>query len=829
MARRVVAARLFASRLEAPGEWYRYHHLLSAHLQQRLASSDPARLREQHRRAAAAWLAAGEPLEAARHALTAGDEEAAARALATVAERLATSPEAEALAALLGRLPDQVRADHPPLLLAAASIALGRADHAEVIDALSGAVERLIELGDHERAATACFRMMQGMVAAGTRPDRRAALGRRYLSRLDPAARMVPAVRIMQAASAAYSRRFGEADAELRAALASPAASPAIAGYAAVVRAHYLTFARDGRPEALDDITRAIATLPHTPDRDEIAFLPWARMLRCYEMVDLGLYEDALEEAAGIEEDAGRWGMARTPGRALAWLRATALLGLRGLDDAAGALGLHDRGPGSSAETTAYSYRHRSVAALLAADSGDPAGAVAHIRGGLEAMRAFGPASDDPMFLADFALAAWRAGEADLAGELARDAGSAAAGIGAAWQRARSAMVIASVEGEGPAGDASLVEALTASADRVFEGLWTRRERRLAAPLLSRALRGGLGPPGVAARLIARCGGDVLIEVSSLLRDAPAGVRAELASAFGETSNPDAEALDELLRDPNAGVRSAARTAWVQLRARPRAAVRIQTFGGLAVWRDGVRVADSAFGRAKARALLGVLIARRNPVHREELCELLWPELAPERAAAALRTTLHDLRRALHPELDASSPAALIAGDGDVLTLTPSERDRIDAVELEAHALSLGAEGEELAGLEAAEGLYRGPFLPEFLYDDWAVVPRQHLAEAHETLLVRLAEALHRAGRWEAAALRWRRLLATDPEREQWHRCLMRAYAATGERALALRQYHACRTALLRGQGVEPGPETQAYYLELLRQDQEADRAVTQP
>ncbi len=44
----------------------------------------------------------------------------------------------------------------------------------------------------------------------------------------------------------------------------------------------------------------------------------------------------------------------------------------------------------------------------------------------------------------------------------------------------------------------------------------------------------------------------------------------------------------------------------------------------------------------------------------------------------------------------------------------------------------------------------------------------------------------------------------------------MRAYSATGERARGLRQFHACRSALVREQGVEPSPETRDLYAQLL-------------
>ena len=43
LARLLVSERLFTSRLDIQGEWYRYHHLLSAHLRRRLDDEDPDR------------------------------------------------------------------------------------------------------------------------------------------------------------------------------------------------------------------------------------------------------------------------------------------------------------------------------------------------------------------------------------------------------------------------------------------------------------------------------------------------------------------------------------------------------------------------------------------------------------------------------------------------------------------------------------------------------------------------------------------------------------------------------------------------------------------
>jgi DNA-binding SARP family transcriptional activator len=829
----LVRQRLFTVRLGGEGEWYRYHHLLTAYLRRELAAGDPRRLEGLHRRAATAWVAAGQPLEAVRHHIEGGDWSGAAETLEPVAEDVAASPDAGALDTWLQAMPFEYLGDRPSLILARATRLLGRADNERSFAAFEEAIEMLHLRGDDERAAVALFRLMQAMFAAGTRPDHRAAVGARWLGRLDPSARMVPAARVVQAIGCAYARRFAEAEQELDLSVGASDASPAIALYAAAVRAHYLGWGRDGRPEALAALDEPLGLLVRDPDLDELAFLPWLLLLRAYLLNDMGMHEEALDEIGRSAEAARRRGLSGAPGRPPAWVRSVALAGLGRWEELEAELAPPDRVP-SPNEATAYAHRYQVSAALLAASRGDHVAATAHVRLAREELRSFGKVSDDPALLCDLAVATHWIGEAELAAELAREAHVAAREIGAHWQLARAALVGGAVEVSGPDADALLDEALTLTADPAFEALWTRRERRLAAPLLARALSSSLGPPGLAGRLLARCGGEVLTACARDLVEAPAPVRVQLAAAAGEAVAADGELVDALLRDRDATVREAARRSWVRLRERPRAALRIATLGELRVWRDGVAVPDGAFGRQKARALLGLLLSRNHPVHREELCEVLWADLRPERAAAALRTTLHDLRRALQPELDATSPAAAVVADGTTVRIELSSRDELDLAALEAVAASLRTREPvgELAHLEEIVTLYRGPFLSEWPYEDWAAARREEAEEAYRTVLEALAAALGLAGRHHAAAERWRRLVALDAEREGWHRGLMASYAAAGERALALRQFHVCRAVLRRRQGIEPGRETRDLYAAILREDEgggepERDASVT--
>jgi DNA-binding SARP family transcriptional activator len=818
LVRGLVERHLFTVRLEDDhAESYRYHHLFQAFLRKRLAElEDPGLVSDLHRRAAAALLADGEHVDAVPHLLAAGDHKAAADALEPVAETLVTTPHAQTLVGWLDAMPRETWSERPSLMTAHAALLLTRGEHEASFDEFERAIERLLELGDHERAAAALLRLLQSMITAGTRPGRRIEAGERYIGRISATARALPAARILLASSYAYACQFERATRELHEALALPGAEgKAILGvYADVVQAYYIRAQVGQLEEAVLALDEAIADLERHEADDDLAFMPYARMFRVYLLNDLGRHDDAFPEIVRTEDAAARRGMARTHRRVVAWIRGVALAGSERWDELEREIAPPERAPGRH-EPTSYSYRYRALAAQLAAVRGEAVAVRGHVAAAREEMAAFGPAFDKPMVLCDLARAALRAGEKTLALDLASEARDIARAIGAPWGLARSC--IHAAVGAGEAGDEALAEALRLTERWSFSALWRDRERGLAGGELARAVTFGLGPPGVAARVAAMCGAEVFRECVELTEDAPAPVRAQLAEVAGNAANVEASVVERLLRDRDPKVRAAARRARAHLDARPRPAITLLTLGRFSVARDGVPVPEAAFGRQKARALLGVLLAARRPVHREQLAEWLWPQTPAERAFAGLRVALHGLRRGLAPELEANAPGSPVMADGEIVRLALDEQDEWDVTTFLDLVRRRSADPEEeVVRLERAEALYAGPFLPEWPYADWAEPARRELEERSREALERLAAALAHVGRLHEAIRRYRRLIRLEPEREAWHRALMSCYAQAGERAQALRQYHACRTILRREQGVAPGPETATLYREIL-------------
>ena len=596
---------LFAVRLAAEGEWYRYHHLLQAFLQGRLREHDPERLRDRHRRAAAWWSGEGQPAEAVRHLLEAGDQKAAVDAIEPVAERLVLTSEGETLAGWLDAIPHALWQDRPPIVLAQVGLLLHRARHEAAFAEAEEAIERLIDAGDHARAATAIVRLQQTMITAGTSPRRRWESGERYRDRIAAHAPMLPVVRILLATAYGYGCRFDEARDELAAALS-------LAGrerfevhrcYAAVASAFYVDFWTGGPLDALRSLEAAISELEAIDPEDRLRFRIFARMLNTYLMLDLGRFEETLEFSEALREDFRRHGLEGLVVRSHTWISWTALAGLGRWDE----LGAQFEAPPEDlGEATCYAYRYLSPGALLAAAQGRRRGGGAHRDGAPRDARVRGHLRRVmvPLRLRDGGP---RGGPHRARSRADR-------------RRARRRHGARLTMGRTPASRSSPRTSDTAptTATAIWRGAGADRRARPrravdragtpgGAGAARPGPRGGIGPPGVAERILAGCGGQAVAEVLDRIEGAEPSVRAVVAELVGNARDADIEMVDRLLRDRDPSVREAARRSWMRLKSRPRAAIAIASLGEFRVLRDGVAIPSAIFVRQKARALLACL------------------------------------------------------------------------------------------------------------------------------------------------------------------------------------------------------------------------------
>lgn len=246
------------------------------------------------------------------------------------------------------------------------------------------------------------------------------------------------------------------------------------------------------------------------------------------------------------------------------------------------------------------------------------------------------------------------------------------------------------------------------------------------------------------------------------------------------------------------------------------AALYIQTLGPFRVWRRGQEIERSAWGREKALHLLQLLVCHRErPLHREEIIETLWKGSASSTATTGLRVALSALRDALEPEREAGVDSPFVKRDGDTIRLGLELGVRVDADEFSRLLKAARAQEtlnveESIARYESALALYRGEFLGDNRYAEWAEPERQERRREFIVASERLTALLIRAGELERA-VRWAEtMLQHDPLWEPAYTMLMEAFWRQGNRALAVRTFNRCRKRLKEALGVAPSSRTVA-------------------
>jgi DNA-binding SARP family transcriptional activator len=238
-------------------------------------------------------------------------------------------------------------------------------------------------------------------------------------------------------------------------------------------------------------------------------------------------------------------------------------------------------------------------------------------------------------------------------------------------------------------------------------------------------------------------------------------------------------------------------------------ALRIRLLGELDLRLNGLPLAPLESARAES-LLAWLLLHREAPQSRQRLAFLLWPDSTEPQARTNLRHVLHNLRRAL-PDLD-----RFLQVTQRTLQWRPEGPFWLDVAAFQAClARADGAADGGVAPLTEAVELYRGDLL-EGGTDEWLLGEREQLRRRYLQALERLAALLAARGDHAEAIARAEQLVRADPLHEQAYRVLMGLHDARGDRARALRAYHACAAVLDRELGVEPSAPTRRAYESLL-------------
>ncbi len=201
-----------------------------------------------------------------------------------------------------------------------------------------------------------------------------------------------------------------------------------------------------------------------------------------------------------------------------------------------------------------------------------------------------------------------------------------------------------------------------------------------------------------------------------------------------------------------------------------------------------------------------LLASRAAPQRSEAIAAALWPDRGPT-AVANVRYCVFKLREQLadSPDPSASVVARVAAG----YRLDPARlKLDVDVFQRKATAgIAAARRGEQASGealLAEALELYRGDFLADDPYADWAFTEREYLRALAGKGLATMAQIAVSSGRLVAAADHLHRLAQLEPFDSHVHQMLIEVCLRRGRRTEALRHYHALRARLQRAFGEQP-------------------------
>jgi len=233
--------------------------------------------------------------------------------------------------------------------------------------------------------------------------------------------------------------------------------------------------------------------------------------------------------------------------------------------------------------------------------------------------------------------------------------------------------------------------------------------------------------------------------------------------------------------------------------------VSIHTLGVFQVVHDGVPVPKAVWQSKKARDLVKLLVARRRPVPREQLIELLWPEDAAK-AGNRFSVLLSMVRDVLAPQRLGEGP---LASDGHSVWL---DRNQVEVdvesflsraiAALDAHRCAAPDATVRLAEAEAA---HAGGFLEDDPYLEWAEPLAEEVRAIYVALLRALVARLREAGDVDGVVRYALRLLGQDSYDERAHLDLVTVLLEAGRLGEARRRYQ-IYVERMTEMGVDPGP-----------------------
>lgn len=246
--------------------------------------------------------------------------------------------------------------------------------------------------------------------------------------------------------------------------------------------------------------------------------------------------------------------------------------------------------------------------------------------------------------------------------------------------------------------------------------------------------------------------------------------------------------------------------------------LRLYLLGPLVVTRqDGSQVEGPLWNRVKTRALMAYLVMQKGAaVSREQILEMLWPDLDEKAAMHNLNTTVYNLRRSLEPKLEKASQSRYLLYQNGCYRLAGAKEHWLDIDAFECGIRRARQEADRETAVhfyKNALNLYRGDYLFDLTdTHSWVRDQQFRLQEIYLTALAELAHLYELMEMPEEAIGLYQQILSIDCCQEDSCRKLMDLFLKLGKRSEAIQICQRVAHCLEKELDVLISAQTQALY-----------------
>lgn len=234
------------------------------------------------------------------------------------------------------------------------------------------------------------------------------------------------------------------------------------------------------------------------------------------------------------------------------------------------------------------------------------------------------------------------------------------------------------------------------------------------------------------------------------------------------------------------------------------------TLGDFKVRRGGEEIKTEDWSRDKARRLMQILVGHRGQyIRSEQLVDWLWPDKSREQGKQNLKVIINTLNRILEPNRLGHNPFFLernMMGYGIINT----DNYQVDAgifISQVQLGLNYFKKNDLILAqevLEEALDLYKGDYLPEMSYEEWAIADQEAMRKVFMEAAEKLAQIYLQSKQWTRCLEVCEEILGKDCCWENAYRLMITCYCQMKEKILAVQTFQRCKENLAKHLSVKP-------------------------